>query len=369
MNSRSPVFYSADAVRRVLNWPMVNEAVETALKAVVATPTIQDDKQQAPPYSQSHVSQPARSVTSANKEHSKMLLTMPAFVGNYRLTSNGMGDDSSAVSCSTLACKVVTSFRSNQLLQPPLPSISANILLFDPGTGELNAIMAGTDITTWRTVSASLVATKYLFFRRFGPHAERELAINVAIVGCGVQGQLHAAAMCANFKVNQLNLYNRTESKAQQLANQLEEQILKADNNCNAPNKVNIKVCSSAREAVQQVDVICVATYSKEALIQASDLRDKRSVHINAVGAGEVHFGEVAADIYEESLVYVDCMSNAEHELHGLPAPIVGELGAVIIGGSYPTEQAVTIFQSMGMASEDACVAEAVQMALASCGK
>ncbi|EDW65575.2 uncharacterized protein Dvir_GJ18824 [Drosophila virilis] len=87
------------------------------------------------------------------------------------------------------------------------------------------------------------------------------------------------------------------------------------------------------------------------------------------VGAGEVHFGEVSADIYAESLVYVDCLSNAEHELVGLPAPIAGELGGVIIHGNYPDEQAVTIFQSMGMASEDACVAEAVQSALLSCAK
>lgn len=69
---------------------------------------------------------------------------------------------------------------------------------------------------------------------------------------------------------------------------------------------------------------------------------------LSAVGAGEVHFGEVSADIYAESLVYVDCMSNAEHELVGLPAPIAGELGGVIIHGNYPDEQAVTIFQSMG---------------------
>lgn len=69
---------------------------------------------------------------------------------------------------------------------------------------------------------------------------------------------------------------------------------------------------------------------------------------LSAVGAGEVHFGEVSDDIYQESLVYVDCMENARHELVGLPAPIAGEVGDVIINGNYPDEQALTIFQSMG---------------------
>lgn len=67
------------------------------------------------------------------------------------------------------------------------------------------------------------------------------------------------------------------------------------------------------------------------------------------MGAGEVHFGEVAADVYTQSLVYVDCMSNAEHELQGLPQPLgMHELGSTIIKGNYPGEHSVTIFQSMG---------------------
>ncbi|XP_030564752.1 ketimine reductase mu-crystallin isoform X1 [Drosophila novamexicana] len=382
MNNLSPVFYNAESVRRVLNWPMVNEAVEAALKAVVdhtsepnanaGVEHMEQDQGNEPQSNnsiKSYVSQPARSVTIAGNDPSKLMLTMPAFVGNYRLTAGGAGGDATNVGRSTLACKVVTSFRANRQLQPPLPSICANIMLFNVKTGELEAIMAGTDITTWRTVSASLVATKYLYFRRFGPRAEHQLEINVAIVGCGAQGQLHAAAMCANFKVKQLNLYNRTESQAVQLASQLRQRLSSDSSNSYATDMPDIKVCSSAREAVAQADVICMATYAREALIHANDLREKRSVHINAVGAGEVHFGEVSADIYAESLVYVDCMSNAEHELVGLPAPIAGELGGVIIHGNYPDEQAVTIFQSMGMASEDACVAEAVQSALLSCAK
>lgn len=352
--NQCPIYYGEEAVRRVLNWTMVNEAVEEALKAVSAQ-SQRDEKSSNP---KSFVSQPVRSVTKAGSEPGQVLLTMPAFVGNFQLTS-GEGD-ASKIPRSTLACKLVTSFKGNRDRQPPLPSIAANILLFNVQTGSLETIMAGTNITTWRTASASVVATKYLYFRRFGQRAEHEREISVAIIGCGVQGEIHATAMCANFKVKQLNLYNRTASRATQLATQLRNNGVHS----------NIVVCGSSRAAVHEADVICVATYSRDALINAEDLGAKRPIHINgiqlifclssnpkiklivfllaAIGAGEVHFGEVSTDIYMHSQVYVDSMSNAEHELRDFPVPIVGEVGAVIHSGNWPQSQALTVFQSMG---------------------
>ncbi|XP_034484176.1 ketimine reductase mu-crystallin [Drosophila innubila] len=370
--NQSPVFYAEEAVRRVLSWTLVNEAVEEALKAVAAQSRsegcegeLSGGQECSNP--KSYVSQPMRSCTKAGSEPGQMLFTMPAFVGNYRLTAGGAaggggGGDASKTPRSTLACKLVTSFRGNRDREPPLPSISANILLFNVQTGSLETIMAGTDITTWRTASASVVATKYLYFRRFGPCAEHELEINVAIIGCGVQGKIHATAMCENFKVKQLNLYNRTESRATQLAAQLRQRLV----NSGLDTVPNIVVCSTARAAVHEANVICVATYSRDPLINAEDLGRKRPIHINAIGAGEVHFGEVSTDIYQQSKVYVDSMANADQELRDFPAPIVGEVGAVINSGNIPESLAITVFQSMGMASEDACVAEAVLSALQS---
>ncbi|XP_017056238.1 ketimine reductase mu-crystallin [Drosophila ficusphila] len=350
MSSDSPVYYNADAVRRVLTWPLVNEAVESALVAIVKP---QDEEES------SFAIQPKRSFTPCGSNSGKILLTMPAFVGNYSLGSGSKSPEGKPTPCSTLACKLVTSFSKNPQRDPPLPSIHAHVLLFDNQTGQLSAIMEGTDLTTWRTVSASLVATKHLYFRRFGSQAESEREINVAIVGCGVQGQLHAAAFCANFRVKQLNLFNRTATKAQELAEKLRQEL-------DGRSETLITVCQSAKEACQVADVICIATYSKEPLIHFDYLKSQQGVHINAVGAGEVHFSEVAPDIYHQAKVYVDCYSNAEAELVGLPAPITAELGAIVLNRNYPAKADITIFQSMGMASEDACVAQAVQNAILS---
>lgn len=74
-----------------------------------------------------------------------------------------------------------------------------------------------------------------------------------------------------------------------------------------------------------------------------------------AVGAGQVHYGEVAQDIYDRALVYVDCMESASVELKGLKANIQGTIGDVIYkcgqSQSLPSiagEPRITIFQSMG---------------------
>ncbi|EDW46199.1 ketimine reductase mu-crystallin [Drosophila sechellia] len=345
MSSGLPTYYNADAVREVLTWPLVNKAVESALVAIVK----EDHKMP----SSSFAFQPKRTFTACGKEPGKILLTMPAYVGNYKLKSPR---DPGEVEY-TVACKLVTSFSGNPRRDLPLPSIQAHVLLFDYQTGQLSAIMEGTDLTTWRTVSASLVATKYLYFRRFGAQAEQERNINVAIVGCGVQGQLHAAAFCAHFRVRQLNLYNRTQAKAQDLAYQLRQKF-------STESGTQINVCSSPNEACHDADIICIATYSKEPLINLASLKANQGVHINAVGAGENHFSEVAPDIYQRAKVYVDCYANAEAELVGLPAPITAEVGEIILDGNYPREAEISIFQSMGMASEDACVAQAVRYAL-----
>ncbi|KAH8283286.1 hypothetical protein KR018_004210, partial [Drosophila ironensis] len=316
----APVYYGATAVRRLLTWDLVTPAVECALTAVVEAP--KDEKPSV------FAVQPKRSFTSTGGP-SGFLLTMPAFVGNY-------STETSPEPHSTLACKLVTSFKGNPCQDPPLPSVLAHVLIFDPKTGVLKAILEGTDLTTWRTVAASLLATKYLYFRRFGGEdKEMQREITVAIVGCGVQGRLHAHAFWQNFRVKKMNLYNRTIAKATQLKDEFDSEA--------------VEVFASSDDACHGADVICVATYASEPLVQLKALRSEGCVHINAVGAGEVHFGEVASSVYERAKVYVDCFANAKAELAGLPAAITAEVGEVILGkATYPQQQDITIFQSMG---------------------
>ncbi|KAH8306211.1 hypothetical protein KR018_004180 [Drosophila ironensis] len=343
MSGDSPIYFSADSVRKFLTWSLVNEAVEASLKAVV------NSEVTAPPGA-SYCIQPKKTFTTTDNK-SDLLITMPTFVGNY-IPSDKSGSNSGG---SSLACKLVTCFNGNPKRSTPLPSVLAHVLLFSHQTGKLSAIVEGTDLTTWRTVAASVVATKYLYFRRFGVGSEKKRQITVAIVGCGVQGQLHTIGFCQNFQVKQLNLYNRTESKAKALAAKVEQDF-------GSENQVKVRICLSAKEACQDADVICVATYSPDPLIHLDYLKTNGGVHINAVGAGDVLFTEVARNVYLRSKVYVDCCDNAV----GLPVSVTAELGAVIRDGNHPAESSYTMFQSLGMAAEDACVAQALVDAMLS---
>lgn len=59
-------------------------------------------------------------------------------------------------------------------------------------------MIAGTDITNWRTAAASAVATKYL-------HGKENNIL--AIMGAGVQGRIHAVAFQHFFKFQEVKIF------------------------------------------------------------------------------------------------------------------------------------------------------------------
>lgn len=312
-----PNYISSEEVQSVLTWPLVNNAVEAALKAVSS------EKKNA-------FSQPARTFTVVGDKEG-VLLNMPAYLGNYDLSET-------ETNLSTLGCKLVTSFTGNSKLSSPMPSILANILLFDHITGQLKTIVDGTEITSWRTASASVVATKYLYFHR--PEAKQIQPIKLGVFGCGVQGRYHSLAFCSTFDVEELRLWNRSDGKAQDLANELE------DFRASFVNKnVKIVVCKDRVICAKDADVIVTATYASEPIIDLN--MAKENVHINAVGAGENHHNELSQDLYDVAKVYVDHMAGANVELKTLKAEIIGEVGEVINKNKYPSG-GITVFQSMG---------------------
>lgn len=162
------LFIKESVVKKLLNWNDCVNAMESALVAISSSLSSDDN---SAPYS----SQTPRTFTIVDKRG--VLLTMPGYASNYML-STVTGSEKRH---STLACKLVTSFGGNSQLDKPLPTILATVLLFSPETGRLQAVVDGTDITTWRTAAVSVVATKFLFYR------ENLKDCTLAIVGTGTQ--------------------------------------------------------------------------------------------------------------------------------------------------------------------------------------
>lgn len=190
---------------------------------------------------------------------------MPGFIGNYKLLCTNQSK-----LFNTLGCKLVTAFPYNSQLQPPKPNILANIFLMNDTTGEIKAIIQGTEITAWRTAAASIVATKILYSSRpSSPQID-----SLAILGCGVQGRIHAIGFCATNPISTIQLWNRTKERVRTLATEL-NQLRSTFKN---PN-VKIVCSNSVEECVENADVIVTTTFANAPFLFRSMVKD--NVHIN----------------------------------------------------------------------------------------
>lgn len=303
----SILYINESKVKKLLNWDDTCKAVETALRMQFLKKAIQ----------------PPRLVTST--PDGLTLYMMPGYL------HDGIAG--------VLACKMVTA--TDNTLQPrPLPNLMANISIFNDTTGELNAIIAGTEITKWRTAAASVIATK-----QFLPPTYRVLAI----LGAGAQAEIHALAFKKYFNFQQIRIWNHNILRAHMLSAQLN--MIFQENLC--------IVSGSLQYCLEEADVIITATSSFEPLIYLDWI--KPGVHINAVGVYEGQVKEIGLPVYKVADLYVDSEENAAVEMKDILAEgvdIKGELGGIIEGVvPRPNKPRVTIFQSLGMASEDCAMA------------
>uniref|UniRef100_A0A182WDK6 Ketimine reductase mu-crystallin n=1 Tax=Anopheles minimus TaxID=112268 RepID=A0A182WDK6_9DIPT len=344
-NTRSrPVFIDEDQVKGLLDWNEARHAIEQAFVSVSNQARDTATRLADQPVS----SQPARTFVQAE---GGVLLCMPGFVGQHRLSSGA------SERTSTLACKLITSFRKNA--SAGLPSINGEVFVFNSTTGKLEAVIEANHLTGVRTATASLVATDHLFLRPARTNApDGIVSIQLGIVGCGFQGMMHALGFVhtqSMARVRTIRLWNRTPGRAVQLKEVLTEEAQKTNSN------YSVFVCDTVEDCCRDCDVIVTATGSSEPLVYRNFL--KPNVHINAVGAGEYHHAELAQDVYDVCQVYIDHQEGARKELANLRSTIVGEVGEVILrenraeeASLLPKSGGISVFQSLGMATEDVTV-------------
>lgn len=199
--------------------------------------------------------------------------------------------------------------------------------------------MDGTEITTWRTAAASAVATKYL---------HNGTAV-LAVLGSGTQARSHAETLDYCFSFQQIRIWNHRFEKAQKLTEKLIEKGKSA------------VAYQSAEECVKDADVIVTATFASSPILRGKWI--KPGAHINAVGAGINHHSELDTELYQTACIYTDTMASAKTELKGLldlGITMQGEVGDIINGTKSAERERITIFQSLGMAVEDAVSAKLI---------
>jgi ornithine cyclodeaminase len=309
-----PLLLTEDDVRSVLTMPDVIEAMRPALVQ----------------YSTGRAQQPLRTVLELGESKS-FFGSMPASLR-----------DPPAV-----GTKLVTVFASNH--GRGLPSHLATIILLDPDTGALMAILDGRYITEARTAAVSAVSTDVL--------ARRDAGV-LAMLGSGVQARSHLEALRCVRTLREVRVWSRTETHATAFAREMEPIA-----------GVGIVTAASPALAVRGADLIVTATAAgtSAALIDAADVED--GAHVCAVGACRPAHRELGAGLVARSRVFVDSRIGALAEAGDIvlalkdgvigPGHIAGELGE-LLGGQMTGREAdgqVTLFKSLGMAVEDVAAA------------
>ncbi|MEM8917419.1 MAG: ornithine cyclodeaminase family protein [Pseudomonadota bacterium] len=228
------------------------------------------------------------------------------------------------------------------------------VMLFDSDKGVPLAMIEGSSLTAIRTSAASALATDLL---------ARKGARRLAVIGNGEQAERHVHAMRAVRNIDHVSVWGRDPARADMFAEKIGRKT-----------GITVSVGNSPAEAVVEADIICTTTSARDPVLHGKDLHPGQ--HVNLVGAAIPAAAEVDDEAVSRSRFYVDyrdAAMTAAGELLGAiergvvtEEQIIGEIGDVadgkILGRSNDDE--ITMYKSLGVASQDLAAAHAIwQMA------
>jgi alanine dehydrogenase len=301
----------------VLSMPDLIEAMARALAA----------------YSSGGAVQPVRTTIEVNADPS-FFAVMPA----------------SLAAPAAVGAKLVTVYPGNHAKH--LPSHLASIVLLDPATGGLVALLDGRYITEARTAAVSAVSVK---------HLARSEATVLAIIGSGVQARSHLDAIRCVRPLTDVRVWGPTPAHVDAFVHEVRAASVKP---------LPVRATADAATAVRGADIVVLVTSSKVPVIRDEDVAS--GTHICAVGACRPDQREMPTALVARARVFVDGRAGALAEAGDLLLPIAegafgaghiaGELGEVVLGraAGRTSASAVTIFKSLGMAAEDVVAAALV---------
>ncbi len=272
-------------------------------------------------FSSGEVVQPVRSVLDLADRHAFFGL-MPA----YLAATPQLG--------AKLGAKLVSVYHSN--LERGLPSHLATIVLFDPETGALEAILDGRYITEVRTAAVSAVSAKKL---------ARADAATLAILGSGVQARSHVEALRHVRSFREIRAWSPTRANLEKFTSEF-----------------GARAMDSAEAAVRGADVVVLATASSTPAIDNAWVAD--GAHVISVGACRPTQQEMDPVLVKRSRLFVDSRAAALKESGDViaagEAHIIAELGEAELGeaaAARKTPGELTVFKSLGLAVEDVVAA------------
>ncbi len=232
--------------------------------------------------------------------------------------------------------KWITSFPGNP--RRSLPTVTGIICLSDAHTGEPLMLLDARSVTALRTGAVAAVAADAL---------AAPGAATVGIVGCGLHGLWTARCLAAAGYGPGVCFDPRADATGA-VARELGWR-------------------AGAREEALEGEIVCCVTPGVETVLEVGDLRP--GLHLNMLGADGPGKAEATAQAVAACALFCDEWTQASHggELTGAVAAglitrdRVTELGAVLAGDApgRAGREAVTLFDSTGLAIQDLAVAAA----------
>jgi alanine dehydrogenase len=237
--------------------------------------------------------------------------------------------------------KWISSFPGNP--SRALPAVMGMVCVSDAKTSEPLALLDAAAVTALRTGAVAAVATRAL---------AREGAATVGIIGCGLHGTWAARCLAADGYGPGVCVDPRPEAE-QALAEEL--------------------VWSGGQlQDALACDIVCCVTPGHEVVVDAGGLRP--GMHLNMLGADGPGKAEMTAGAVASCALFCDEWAQASHggELTGafesglITRERVTDLGAVLAGEARgrPGAEAVTLFDSTGLAIQDLAITAAALQAL-----
>jgi ornithine cyclodeaminase len=218
---------------------------------------------------------------------------------------------------------------------------SGVVAVFD-ADGACAGLVDGPTLTAIRTAAGAGLATRLL---------ARPDARSMAMLGAGAMAADQVAAVLEVRPIADVLVWSRDPDHAASLA-----------------QRVGGEVAADASAAVNAADVVTTATPSRSPLFDPGAVRP--GTHLNAIGAFTPEMCEIPPDVVRHARVFVDDLGAAAREAGDLLRAGVDPDGTVadLLGGRVrgrATESDITLFKSVGIASQDVAAASAALRAAA----
>jgi ornithine cyclodeaminase/alanine dehydrogenase-like protein (mu-crystallin family) len=221
------------------------------------------------------------------------------------------------------------------------------VLLWNEGTGDLEALMEAGWMGQLRTGAASGLATRYM---------ARADATSVGMLGCGKQAWSQLLALSRVRDIQNVWVYSPTPKNREAFAQEMSRKL-----------DISVEAMKTPQDVIVRADIIVTITRARTPLFESRWVRP--GTHINAAGSNRAQSQEIDAELIKRaSIIAVDDKEQGRIESGDLIAAIregalkwddVVELGQIVAGQTdgRGDDDEITLFESLGVGIEDVAVA------------